>query len=83
MNSAPACTSAIPCSLNTTLFRNLFREHVIKSRKREREGTKQTKTGERCKQVGENIIAEPIEITIGICTVVVLADGFVGVAEWE
>ena len=54
-----------------------------RGQKREREGMKQKKTEERCKQVGENMCAEPIESTGGMCTVVVPADGGVGVAEWE
>ena len=50
--------------------------------KKEREGRKQRKTGERCKQVGENMREEPIA-TEARCTVVVPADGGVGVSGWE
>ena len=50
--------------------------------KKEREGRKQRKTGERCKQVGENM-REETNATEARCTVVVPADGGVGVSGWE
>ena len=46
-------------------------------------GRKQKKTGQRYKQLGENVWEEYIETTGKMCIEVGAADGGVGVQEWE